>query len=112
MTLVAMLPLLGAFFEGVRSNTTLQKLDLEFCRLYDRGVSLLANALATRNASMLELHLRWNQITSVGVRALVDDNVEAVKTLTELCLSGNPVSSEGAIILADALGRNTMPNLK
>jgi Ran GTPase-activating protein (RanGAP) involved in mRNA processing and transport len=48
----------------------------------------------------------------VGVRALLGDNVEAVKTLTKLCLEGNPIGSEGAIILADALGRNVMPSLK
>jgi hypothetical protein len=35
--------------------------------------------------------LSWNKITSVGVRALVDDNVEAVKTLRQKRLtSSNP----------------------
>jgi hypothetical protein len=38
--------------------------------------------------------------------------VEAVKTLTKLCLEGNRIGSEGATILADALGDNAMPNLK
>jgi Ran GTPase-activating protein (RanGAP) involved in mRNA processing and transport len=51
-------------------------------------------------------------MTSVGIRALVDDNVEAMKTLTKLCLAYNPVGSEGATLLADALVRNAMPNLK
>jgi hypothetical protein len=41
--------------EGVRSNRTLQQLDLRCCRLGDRGVSVVANALAIRNASLLEL---------------------------------------------------------
>jgi Ran GTPase-activating protein (RanGAP) involved in mRNA processing and transport len=98
--------------EGVRSNTALQKLDLFQCGLDDRCFSLLANALAIRNTSILELVLNLNIITSVGVRALVDDNMEAVKTLTKLCLSRNPIRSEGARILADALERNVMPNLK
>jgi Ran GTPase-activating protein (RanGAP) involved in mRNA processing and transport len=98
--------------DGVRSNTTLQQLDLSFCRLDDQGISILADALATRNASLLELNLRTNEITSAGVRALVDDNVEAVNTLTKLCLAHNRVKSEGATILADALGRNAMPSLK
>jgi hypothetical protein len=35
-----------------------------------------------------------------------------VKTLAKLCHLGNPVRSEGATILADALRRNVMPNLK
>jgi hypothetical protein len=48
----------------------------------------------------------------VGVHALVVDNVEAVKTLTNLSLKGNSIKSEGAKILAYALGRNAMPSLK
>jgi Ran GTPase-activating protein (RanGAP) involved in mRNA processing and transport len=98
--------------EGVRSNTTLQQLDLRWCRLCDQGISTLANALGSRNASILELNLRSNVITSVGVRALVGDNAEAVKTLTKLCLDYNRIGNEGATILAYALGRNAMPSLK
>jgi Ran GTPase-activating protein (RanGAP) involved in mRNA processing and transport len=98
-------------FEGVRSNTALQKLDLKSCGLDDRNVLVLANALAIGNASVLELNLDNNFISAVGVRALVFDNVEAVKTLTKLCLRLGPIRSEGAIILADALGCNAMPNL-
>jgi Ran GTPase-activating protein (RanGAP) involved in mRNA processing and transport len=101
-----------SILEGVRSNTALQQLVLHHCGLDDQGMSLLANTLAIRNASILELNLKCNQITSVGVRALVDDNVEAVKTLTKLCLHFNPVRSEGATILADALWHNAMPSLK
>jgi Ran GTPase-activating protein (RanGAP) involved in mRNA processing and transport len=98
--------------EGVRSNTTLQQLELQDCKLGDQGISLLANALAIRSGSTLELRLYNNEITSVGVHALVDDNVDAVKTLAKLCLTYNSIRSEGATILADALGRNAMPNLK
>jgi hypothetical protein len=98
--------------DGVRSNTTLQQVDLRYCALYDQGISVLADALATRNAGLLELDLSANEITSVGLRALVDDNMEAVKTLTKLCLCYNHIGNEGATILADALGRNAMPSLK
>jgi Leucine-rich repeat (LRR) protein len=101
-----------SILEGLRCNAALQQLDLGVCRLDDHGISILANALAVRNASILELNLQMNEITSVGVRALVDDNVEVVKSLTRLCLLYNPIGSEGATILADALGRNAMPNLK
>jgi Ran GTPase-activating protein (RanGAP) involved in mRNA processing and transport len=97
--------------EGVRSNTALQQLDLGACRLGDHGISILANALAIRNASILELNLRGNEMTSVGVRTLLD-NAEAVKTLIELRLSENLIRSEGATILANALGLNAMPSLK
>jgi Leucine-rich repeat (LRR) protein len=98
--------------EGVRSNTALQQLDLGECDQGDHGILILANALAIRNTSILELDLHCNEITSVGVRALVNDNVEVVKTLTKLRLSSNPIRCEGATILADALGRNAMPSLK
>jgi Ran GTPase-activating protein (RanGAP) involved in mRNA processing and transport len=101
-----------SIFEGLRCNTALQQLDLSNCGLGDEGISILANALANRNASTLELDLGFNDITSVGVGALVDDNVEAVKTLTKLCLTCNDLDSEAAKILADALGRNAMPSLK
>jgi Ran GTPase-activating protein (RanGAP) involved in mRNA processing and transport len=52
--------------DGVRSNTTLQQLDFGSCRLDDQGISVLANALAIRNASLLELNLRGNRITFGG----------------------------------------------
>jgi Ran GTPase-activating protein (RanGAP) involved in mRNA processing and transport len=98
--------------EGVRSNTTLQKLYLSRCGLDDQGISVLGNAFAIRNASLLELDLSNNEITSLGVRALVDDNVDAVKTPTKLHLALNSMGNEGATIIADALGRNAMPCLK
>jgi hypothetical protein len=34
-----------------------------------------------------------------------------MKILAKICLFGNPIKSEGATILADALGRNAMPSL-
>jgi Ran GTPase-activating protein (RanGAP) involved in mRNA processing and transport len=98
--------------EGLRSNTALKQLDLVHCTLNDQGMSILANALAIRNASILELNLQWNDITSVGVRALVDDHVEVAKTLTKLCLSGNTIRSEGVAMLANALEGNAMSSLK
>jgi Ran GTPase-activating protein (RanGAP) involved in mRNA processing and transport len=98
--------------DGVSRNRTLKLLDLSGCGLDDQGISVLANALASRNASILELNLSSNNFTSVGVRALVDDNIEAVKILTKLCLSDNPIRREGATILADSLCRNAMPSLK
>jgi Ran GTPase-activating protein (RanGAP) involved in mRNA processing and transport len=98
--------------EGMRSNTTLQQLGLSGCGLGDQGVSVLVNALAIRNTSLLELNLGGNEITSVGIHALVDDNVESMRTLTKLCLGYNSIGSEGATIMAGALGRNAIPSLK
>jgi Ran GTPase-activating protein (RanGAP) involved in mRNA processing and transport len=92
-----------SIFEGLRFNTALQQLDLTNCGLSDQDIPFLAKALAVRNTSIVELNLQRNEITSVGVRALFEDNAEAVKSLTKLCLSYNPIKSEGASILADAL---------
>jgi Ran GTPase-activating protein (RanGAP) involved in mRNA processing and transport len=97
--------------DGVRSNTTLKQLDLSRCGLDDQGISVLADALANRNDSIVELDLSCNEITSVGIRALVEDSMGAMKTLTKLCLGYNFIRSEGATILADALGRNAMPSV-
>jgi Ran GTPase-activating protein (RanGAP) involved in mRNA processing and transport len=77
--------------DGVHSNTVLQQLDLHKCRPADQGISVLA--IAIRTASILELHLGDNEITSVGVRVLVDDNMEALKTLTKLCLGCNRIGN-------------------
>jgi hypothetical protein len=68
--------------------------------------------LVARNASTLELDLEYNEMTLVGVRTLLDDNVGAVKTLSKHSLGCNRIGNEGATILANALGRDTMPNLK
>jgi Ran GTPase-activating protein (RanGAP) involved in mRNA processing and transport len=102
----------GSIADSMCSNATLQQLDLSYCRLDDQGISFLSNALAIRNASLLEVDLNFNEITPVSVRALVEDSMGAMKTLTNLYLLGNPIRSEGATILAEALGRNAMPSLK
>jgi hypothetical protein len=83
-----------SILEGVRSNTAIHHLDLRRCGLGDQAISIVANTLAIWNVTMLELDLRFNEITSVGIRALVD-NVEAVKTLTKLCLALNPSEGKG-----------------
>jgi Ran GTPase-activating protein (RanGAP) involved in mRNA processing and transport len=101
-----------SILDGVRSNTTLQQLNLSSCGLDDQGISVLANVIGSRNASTRELNLYNNAITSVGVRALVEDSMGAMNSLTKLILSCNPVRSEGATILVDAPGRNDMQNLK
>jgi Ran GTPase-activating protein (RanGAP) involved in mRNA processing and transport len=51
-------------FEGFRSNTALQQLDLRRCGLGDQGISILANALFLQKASILELKLDYNGITA------------------------------------------------
>jgi hypothetical protein len=52
---------------------SLHPADLGYCELGNEDVSILANALAIQESSILpELSARCNKITSVGLRALVD----------------------------------------
>jgi Ran GTPase-activating protein (RanGAP) involved in mRNA processing and transport len=98
--------------KGVGSNTTLQHLGLGSCGLGDQGISVLANGLGLRDSGLVELNLYDNYITSVGVRALVDNFTKASNGVAKLSLSRNRIGSEGAATLADALGRNAMSSLK
>jgi Ran GTPase-activating protein (RanGAP) involved in mRNA processing and transport len=99
------IPAVRIIAEGFLSNTTLEDLQLQSCGLDDQGISILANSHLLQNRS---LNLENNHITSVGVRALVDDAVGGMNT----SLAHNPVGNEGAAILADALGHNAMPSIK
>jgi hypothetical protein len=108
MYLVEMLPRFG----HLEACAAIQpELDLSLCFLDNRDVSALANALLSRNTSILEINLHNSAITSVGVRALVEDNVEAMKPSQTFASRVAP-SNEGATILADALRRNALPSLK
>jgi Ran GTPase-activating protein (RanGAP) involved in mRNA processing and transport len=64
-----MLPLFGQVAKGVRSYTALNQLNLSRCGLNDQGISVVANALFIRNASLRELDLNRNGITSAGLHA-------------------------------------------
>jgi Ran GTPase-activating protein (RanGAP) involved in mRNA processing and transport len=107
-----MLPLFGQVAKGVRSYTALNQLNLSRCGLNDQGISVVANALRIRNASLRELDLNRNGITSAGLHALFANSTAAARALTKLSLFCTPIRSEGAIILADALGCNAMPSPK
>jgi Ran GTPase-activating protein (RanGAP) involved in mRNA processing and transport len=106
------IPAVRIIAEGVRSNTTLQHLGLETCLLDDQGISVLANGLGLQDSGPAVLNLCNQLITSIGVLALTDEVTKAMNGVAKLSLSHNPVGSEGAAILADALGRNAMPSLK
>jgi Ran GTPase-activating protein (RanGAP) involved in mRNA processing and transport len=106
------IPAVRIIAEGVRSNTTLEDLQLQCCGLDDQGILVLANGLGLRDSGLVELSLYNNYITSVGVLALAGEVTKAMNRVVMLSLSYNPVGSEGATILADAFGRNAMPSLK
>jgi Ran GTPase-activating protein (RanGAP) involved in mRNA processing and transport len=97
--------------QGIRGSTSLQLIDLSNCMLGDRGISALANDLGSRNKTLKTLFLCNNQITSIGLRLLLDLVAEKLP-IANLSLNRNPFGRAGSNLLADALGRNRVPNLK
>jgi Ran GTPase-activating protein (RanGAP) involved in mRNA processing and transport len=98
--------------DGLRSNTTLQVLDLSFCRLDDECLGILAQSLGHQKRSLVNLNLSNNYITPNGIGALIDNATAALSGVTHLGLHGNPVVDEGASLLADSLRLQTLPSLK
>jgi Ran GTPase-activating protein (RanGAP) involved in mRNA processing and transport len=97
--------------QGIRGSRWLQTIDLSNCMLGDRGISALANGLGSCNKTLQTLFLCSNQITSTGLEVLLDLMVEKL-LITNLLLDENPLGRAEAILLASALGRNTVPHLK
>jgi Ran GTPase-activating protein (RanGAP) involved in mRNA processing and transport len=97
--------------EGLRENKSLRSIDLSHCRLGDQGVSVLANGLGTSNKTLKDLFVSDNQITATGLGVLLD-LVGNKLSISKLDLAGNPLGTEGANVLANALARNTIPHLK
>jgi Leucine-rich repeat (LRR) protein len=98
--------------DGLRTNTTLQVLVLSSCNLIDRGLSILAECLGQQKRGLVDLNLNANHITSIGLRALVDNAAAALSTLTELDLSNNSLLDKGATFLAETLRLQKVPSLK
>jgi Ran GTPase-activating protein (RanGAP) involved in mRNA processing and transport len=98
--------------DGLRSNTTLQVLDLSHCQLGDLGLSILAQCLGHQKRSLVDLNLSNNRITPYGIGALLDNATEALSGVTDLTLGHNPMFDEGATLLANALRLQMLPSLK
>jgi Ran GTPase-activating protein (RanGAP) involved in mRNA processing and transport len=97
--------------QGLRGSRSLQTIDLSNCMLGDRGISALANGLGSRNKTLKTLWLCNNQITTTGLEELLDLVAEKLP-IAKLYLSQNPLGRAGAALLADAVGRNIVSNLK
>jgi hypothetical protein len=78
--------------------------------LNDDGISILAQNLGRRKTTLQKLTLGLNLITSRGVGVLLE-TMEQRNHITALDLQRNLIGKDGAIILARALGNNTLPNL-
>jgi hypothetical protein len=96
--------------DGLGSNSTLLKIKLSGCSLFDAAVSILAQTLGSRNTTLQKLALGENSITSTGVGVLLE-TMEQSSHITDLDLRYNRICNEGANILARSLGNNALPNL-
>jgi Ran GTPase-activating protein (RanGAP) involved in mRNA processing and transport len=98
--------------QGLRgSRSSIQTILLSNCMLGDQGISALAKGLGSCNKTLKILGLFSNQITSTGLGVLLGLVAEK-HPIASLLLDHNPLGRAGANLLASALGRNTVPNLK
>lgn len=98
--------------DGLRINATLQDVDLSSSMLGDAGVEVLVRGLR-QNSTLRSLALCYNSVTATGVRGLVNLMKNCSSScITDLVLNGNQIGYEGASLLADALGRNAMRQLR
>jgi Ran GTPase-activating protein (RanGAP) involved in mRNA processing and transport len=98
--------------DGLRSNKTLQLLDISYCRLGDDDLVILAQSLGQEKRSLVDIDLSGNNITRSGLRALINNATALLSAVTCLNLSHNPRFGEGATLLAETLRLQTMPSLK
>jgi hypothetical protein len=95
---------------GLGDNSTLLEIDLSWCALRDDGISILAQALGSRNTTLQKLALRANSITSTGIGVLLE-TMQQRSHITDLYLENNTLGNEGAMLLARSLGNNALPSL-
>ena len=87
---------------ALSTNTILQRLYLSDNRLCDKGVKLLAKALATSNQSLQILNLQENAISDAGAEH-VAEMLKTNTTLVGLWLDKNDIGNVGVRLLTDAL---------
>jgi NLR family CARD domain-containing protein 3 len=87
---------------GLKNNSMLQRLHLDFTRIGDLGVQYLAKALSNNNNVLKVLTLSVNMIKDDGAEHLAV-MLKTNRTLTHLFLSSNEISDDGVAMLANAL---------
>jgi hypothetical protein len=92
---------------AMRSNCSLQSLDLSFNMLYDDDIQNLVAALSHKNNTTLKLlNLMSNQLTNKGISTIAT-NLPQWKGLQNLIVTCNRFGEEGARSLLDGLQENT-----
>jgi Ran GTPase-activating protein (RanGAP) involved in mRNA processing and transport len=97
---------------GLGSNSTLLKIDLSGCSLYNDNIPYLAQTLGSQNTTLQKLILARNSITSRGVGVLLEAFEHSNNhPITDLDLGSNSIENEGARFIARSLRNNALPNL-
>jgi len=89
----------------LRLNTTLTKLELRGMKITDRGLPAITTALRV-NSTLTHLNLKCSKITISGLFPLVT-LLKTNTTLNTLNLSGNKMGDEGGMALGEVLIHNT-----
>ena len=99
----------GAFklAQGLKTNTSLENLDLGKNNIQDQGVQYLVEALITSNKTLTKLHLQSNGITEVGAGYLAD-MLTCNPAIRRLGLDYNYIGDGGTRLLSDALRSNSI----
>ena len=90
---------------AMRSNRSLESLDLSFNMLYDDDISNLVAALS-KNTTLKVLNLMSNQLTTKGISTIAE-YLSRWKGLQKLIVACNRFGEEGARSLLEGLQENT-----
>jgi hypothetical protein len=94
-----------AISEALKTNSTLQVIDLEENEIGDKGATAFAKALKT-NTSLQEINLNDNRIGDEGAIA-ISEALKTNSTLRKINLGHNEIGVESAIAIAEALKTNS-----
>ena len=86
-------------------NTCLKKLDVSDCRLDDRDLEFLCDALCSKSVALEDLLIDRNSVSNRGIEYMASCLSE-MKSLRNLNMWGNCFDEESLMIFARALERN------
>ena len=90
---------------ALQTNTTMTRIDIDFCNMSDDGAKSLARAL-TVNKTLQKLDVSFNNISDTGI-AHIATALRTNNTLKKISIGGETATDEGALSLAAALTANS-----
>ena len=94
---------------GLKGNGTVRNLDLSWNNIGDEGVAWIAEFLIINNV-LRKLNLSYNRISNKGIKCLAD-SLSINGGLECMELSGNSLCCEGAVVLLQAILKNSSSKL-